>query len=146
MPKIKTAGLIGPALDWAVAKCEGKTHFSRLPSSKRYYSPSTNGTQARPIIEREEISIIRVNDDWGVDEKGFCDMQQRIPVWCATDGQMGTETSTEHQHHDEMFQIYESEVVYGPTPLVAAMRCYVARKLGKEIDIPDELLEDGGTP
>jgi hypothetical protein len=27
----------------------------------------------------------------------------------------------------------------GPTPLIAAMRCYVASKLGDEVDIPDEL-------
>ena len=29
----------------------------------------------------------------------------------------------------------------GPTPLVAAMRCYVASKLGDEVEVPDELLE-----
>jgi hypothetical protein len=28
---------------------------------------------------------------------------------------------------------------YGPTPLIAAMRCYVASKLGDIIDIPEEL-------
>lgn len=28
----------------------------------------------------------------------------------------------------------------GPTPLVAAMRCYVASKLGNEVDIPKELM------
>jgi len=28
---------------------------------------------------------------------------------------------------------------YGPTPLVAAMRCFVASKLGDTIDIPKEL-------
>lgn len=28
----------------------------------------------------------------------------------------------------------------GPTPLVAAMRCYVASKLGEEIEVPDNLL------
>jgi hypothetical protein len=28
---------------------------------------------------------------------------------------------------------------YGPTPLIAAMRCYVASKLGDTIDIPEEL-------
>ena len=28
---------------------------------------------------------------------------------------------------------------YGPTPLVAAMRCYVASKLGDEVEVPDEL-------
>jgi hypothetical protein len=28
----------------------------------------------------------------------------------------------------------------GPTPLIAAMRCYVASKLGNEVDVPKELL------
>jgi hypothetical protein len=28
----------------------------------------------------------------------------------------------------------------GPTPLIAAMRCYVAHKLGDEVDVPEELL------
>lgn len=27
----------------------------------------------------------------------------------------------------------------GPTPLISAMRCYVAFKLGDEVDVPDEL-------
>jgi len=27
----------------------------------------------------------------------------------------------------------------GPTPLIAAMRCYVASKLGDEIKLPEEL-------
>jgi hypothetical protein len=30
--------------------------------------------------------------------------------------------------------------VIGPTALIAAMRCYVASKLGEEIEIPIELL------
>jgi hypothetical protein len=28
---------------------------------------------------------------------------------------------------------------FGPTPLIAAMRCYVASKLGGEVDVPEEL-------
>jgi hypothetical protein len=28
---------------------------------------------------------------------------------------------------------------YGPTPLIAAMRCYVASRLGDEVDVPEEL-------
>lgn len=28
----------------------------------------------------------------------------------------------------------------GPTPLIAAMRCYVASKLGEEVEIPEELI------
>jgi hypothetical protein len=29
----------------------------------------------------------------------------------------------------------------GPTPLVAAMRCYVASKMGDEVDVPEDLLQ-----
>ena len=29
--------------------------------------------------------------------------------------------------------------IHGPTPLIAAMRCYVASKLGDEVEIPEEL-------
>lgn len=29
---------------------------------------------------------------------------------------------------------------YGPTPLIAAMRCYVASKMGDVVEIPDELI------
>jgi hypothetical protein len=29
----------------------------------------------------------------------------------------------------------------GPTPLVAAMRCYVGSKLGNEVEIPEALIE-----
>jgi len=31
-----------------------------------------------------------------------------------------------------------SSTVYGPTPLVAAMRCYVASKMGDEVELPKE--------
>jgi hypothetical protein len=30
----------------------------------------------------------------------------------------------------------------GPTPLIAAMRCYVASKLGGDVEIPNELTGD----
>jgi hypothetical protein len=32
-----------------------------------------------------------------------------------------------------------SKIRIGPTPLIAAMRCYVASKLGDEVEVPDEL-------
>ena len=34
----------------------------------------------------------------------------------------------------------EYTVYWGLTPLIAAMRCFVASKLGDEVDVPDELL------
>ena len=30
-------------------------------------------------------------------------------------------------------------IEHGPTPLIAAMRCYVASKLGDEVELPEEL-------
>ena len=32
--------------------------------------------------------------------------------------------------------IMADQEVYGPTPLIAAMRCYVASKLGDEVELP----------
>ena len=34
---------------------------------------------------------------------------------------------------------YPPKYFKGPTPLVAAMRCYVASKLGDDVDVPEEL-------
>jgi hypothetical protein len=39
------------------------------------------------------------------------------------------ETQCDHNDHSET----------GPTPLIAAMRCYVALKLGDDVEIPKEL-------
>jgi hypothetical protein len=36
---------------------------------------------------------------------------------------------------------YEDSIQqFGPTPLIAALRCYVASKLGDEVEVPEELL------
>jgi hypothetical protein len=45
-----------------------------------------------------------------------------------------------HDNGDWVAQVrgYDSEES-GPTPLIAAMRCYVASKLGEEVEVPDEL-------
>lgn len=31
-----------------------------------------------------------------------------------------------------------AEITYGPTPLIAAMRCFVVSKLDTEVEVPDE--------
>jgi len=113
---MKTAELIGPALDWAVAKCEG---VKWDPLWKRFtvpdpqnaalsidFTPSTDWSQGGPIIDRENIGT------WPPDDAH--------PHWTA--GMAGV-----------------MQAMTGPTPLVAAMRCYVASKLGDEVEIPEEL-------
>lgn len=98
---MKTSELTGAALDWAVAKCEGRkdNDFGWWWDN---YKPSTEWSQGGPIIERERITVIAMpNGSWAT----------------------STPLHTFHQ----------------PTPLIAAMRCYVASKLGDTIEIPQEL-------
>lgn len=35
--------------------------------------------------------------------------------------------------------IIDADCMSGPTPLIAAMRCFVSSKLGDEVEIPEEL-------
>jgi hypothetical protein len=37
---------------------------------------------------------------------------------------------------------WKENTMTGPTPLIAAMRCYVAAKLGEIVDVPVEFLSD----
>lgn len=100
---------------------------------------STDRDLSGVLIESFGISTVRCDDDWGEDDQGYCN-HERIPVWCAVMGQHSICTSTEHQSHDAMYQIDASEALYGNTPSIAAMRCLVAAKLGKAIQLPQVLV------
>ena len=140
--KIKTSELIGAALDWAVAKAGGGAKDIRVFLSGHVdygmFHYSTDWSQGGPIIERENISIIRCDDDY-----------QNFPdKWLAERGANSYCESTEHQQHDAMIQFSvwndgscfaKDGPFYGPTPLIAAMRCFVASRLGDKVDIPEEL-------
>lgn len=109
--KINTSELQGPALDWAVAKCEGYVGVAlQERTGTDWYSPSTNWAQGGPIIEREGINL---------------DNYEKNPRWSAWTPAPDRESG-------------EAQA-YGPTPLIAAMRCYVASKLGNEVNVPEEL-------
>jgi hypothetical protein len=127
--KIKTRELTDKALDWAVAiAAEGKgyplywrfytdgqpnkPHWGESGASKPF-SPSTDGSQCMAIIDREGIDL-------------RCGVGKPL-LWAAF-------------VHDCYHNVRTSTGMTGPTPLVAAMRCFVASRLGQEIDVPDELL------
>lgn len=38
-------------------------------------------------------------------------------------------------------EVFTRRYYSGPTPLIAAMRCYVASNLGEEVEIPEEVLK-----
>ena len=127
---MKASDLTGPALDWAVAVCQGykmerpkdlqminseghRILINASESCKQHdYSPSTNWLLGGPIIEREEFCLMPILED---DDSTAWAADKRIDdLW------------------DQNFT--------GQTPLIAAMRCYVASKLGNEIEIPKELV------
>jgi hypothetical protein len=133
--KIKAAELVGPALDWAVAQCEGievvawwtsdrdayyvvlREDFEGMEPDRFYpmedtFYPSVEWGIGGPILDREGITWV-----W---EGDLCDPKDRI--YEATEWATGSKQQ-------------------GPTALVAAMRCRVASKLGNEVEVPDELLE-----
>lgn len=133
---MKTAELKGVALDWAVAKCEGVLFPRSIPSY------STNWVQGGPIIEREKISLIRCDDSLDY-SKGYDKPVNRIPVWFAERGGCHASQTSYGPQGDNWGICISVDVdsgIYGGSALEAAMRCYVASKLGDEIEIPKELI------
>jgi len=146
---MKTRELFGVYLDWAVGNCLSLELYSK----KEYvhhdinlklnhinsrgvfeeWSPSTNWYQAGDIISSEDISIIRVEDRLDTV------LNKKIPLWAAMYGSLYPVDITEYISHEPLYQLYEADVIYGETPLIAAMRCYVDSMIGSEIDIPTEL-------
>jgi len=123
--KFETSQLTGHALDWAVAKCEGMRIEVRPKSAcgrplyvlaaeqgrePWLWYPSTNWAQGGPIIEQEKIGLIHHREN---------SYDLYAGKWEAGHPECDHET--------------------GPTPLIAAMRCYVASKLGGEVELPEEL-------
>lgn len=106
---MKTSELSGAALDWAVAKCEGEQ-----PSRYTYYS--TDWSVAGPIIHREQIDV-------------FCrpsgSKYSKVPDWA----------SAKYLYPNQPAAFLQS----GPTPLIAAMRCFVSSRLGDEVEVPEGL-------
>lgn len=114
--KVKVAEASGVVLDYMVARCDQPDWTEEdallwIQDDEYRYHPSTNWSQGGPIIEREELH-------WGFggmrDGKRNCLGQKRG---------------------------YWQKPTLGPTPLIAAMRCYTSSRLGEEVEVPDELLE-----
>ena len=110
---MKTSELTGAQLDWAVAKCKGVNEqaFFMYPEEFHY---STNWAKGGPIIEREKIGI------------------ERLIRAC---GYHGWRALKDYSFDASV----PEETTWGETPLIAAMRCFVASKMGDDVELPEEL-------
>ena len=109
---MKTSELTGAALDWCVLH---SLDDERLKGADEHYDFDSWGN---------------FSSDWA--QGGPIIEREKINVW-----HVGQNNTFWVGSLDRVDPAPES---YGPTPLIAAMRCFVAFKLGDEIDIPKELL------
>jgi len=121
--KIKTSELTGKPLDYAIAVCEGGTGF--------IYDGFT--------------MCFEINDKTRVLATGWtASMNYGPSIDWTTGGPIieceGIELSLIANDWEAMIAFSGQEPQKGPTPLIAAMRCYVASKLGDEVDVPEELV------
>ena len=117
---MKTSELTGAALDWAVAEAQG---------IKVYRSKSGKWMTANygEFNHRHGAPWYLPSTDW--EQGGPIIEREKISVWARGDEWAAETFIPNHEGREET----------GPTPLIAAMRCYVTSKLGDEIEIPEEM-------
>jgi len=131
--KIKTCELTGAALDWAVAKCEGLTPSLHKNQYGYWVMPNIDGSYSSewrhggPIIEREHIDLLAHFDYW--EARLFANREVLQKVFPNVAVAMLRARRISNSFSEK-----------GQTPLVAAMKCYVASKLGGWVEIPEELM------
>lgn len=153
--KVKTSELVGPPLDWAVAESRGDGRgdeylkFWRMGGDKKWTyceimnSPSVRWSEGGPIIDENDITTFRLDDVSIPNAKGFWQNKYRRSWGASLAGSLspGDTYGPQGDHWGRAYSIDEDGVMEGPTPLIAAMRCFVASNLGDEVEIPEELLK-----
>lgn len=132
--KLATATLSGLALRYAVAIAQGGTGLRHdtvatwwitidgrdralSPGWAQSFTPDTDGREGMAIIERWKLCLGFRHQ---LNTLYVPEIDPDVICWART-------TAGGHLKH-------------GPTPLIAAMRCFVTFRLGGEIEIPDCLL------
>ena len=111
---MKTSELVGTALDWAVAKCE----------------EPVGGYKAwvQADLDKGILHGCHYSTDW---------------EWCGPIIEREKINLITTAGYPWRATVYMGGGVWidqhGPTPLIAAMRCYVASKLGEMVEVPEEL-------
>jgi len=131
--KHRVAELEGAPLDAAVAKAEGwekqalddgsvwwwscAPEWRNTPGNAQgkvdWFHPSTDWADGGPIIYREKIDT-SAPEEWSDDQRWYAGMYQ------------GKDAQHSGMNHEAR----------GGTPLIAAMRCFVASRFGEFVEIP----------
>lgn len=132
--KIKVSEATRLQLDCLVARIEGEhvvfdgevmRYVAAQFSDEGWYKPTEDWSQGGPIIEREEINLIRTDSD-----------DYEVPPWAA---EKGVQRRDRWYEAGYVYYQFVSTLTYGPTPLIAAMRCFVASRMGDEVEVPEAL-------
>jgi hypothetical protein len=137
--KVKVDDLTENQLDFLAAQIEG-IRIQRDVDGSCYYTewvndgtafrkrfhPSTNWLQGGPIIEREKIQL-----------RGISSPGHRLDgMWLAQYGLFRpTLSSVGWTKHGQSYAKLDTGYYEGSTLLIAAMRCFVAFKLGEDVEI-----------
>lgn len=116
---MKTSELTGAALDWAVAKAEGFDTLIKYAPLQVLYEPQG----------KRSWYVYRPKSNWT--QGGPIIERKKIRLDATWNQEDGRHWSARIDSVGGWWQ--------GDTPLIAAMRCYVASKLGDEVEIPKEL-------
>lgn len=117
--KIKTSEATGIVLNYLVAKAQKSP---TLPYSYK------NGNELHYHDPADYRGVYRFDTDWS----------QGGPIIEREEICLGIDSDDGGKEWEAQPAWYGKKR-FGPTPLIAAMRCFVASKLGEEVDVPDEL-------
>ena len=140
--QVKTSELNEIQLDWIVATCEDIKlttgegwQYVYSKETGNLYSPSRSWEHGGPIIDREDIAVVRFVDSYILPKEQ--QTTSGVILW----GERSSEVFISYVGNVKLFQgeMLSDFEGCGPTKLVAAMRCYVASKLGDVVEIPDDL-------
>jgi len=124
---VNTSELTGAALDWAVAKCEGAFDWrQRTEWHNKPWQCSFRDEEDPDTVYHCYLNELEYSTDWfqggPIIERESIGTRPNGRGWIAL-------------HVNPKVKPME-----GPTPLIAAMRCYIASKLGDKLEVPTELL------
>lgn len=131
--KIKTSELTRAALNWAVCIANGLKpediyiqRWGKLPASLYRRNRDEDGDLDGTYTTGPDLLF---SEKW--EAGGPIIERERICLRdTGEDGDLMWEADDQRDENGKF---------RGPTPLIAAMRCYVASKLGDEVDVPEEL-------